>query len=55
MDEPSKTDEPCDHAGAEILIDRATGEETCSECGKAVGARVLPRPPSRPAGALIGF
>lgn len=25
---------PCDHAGAEVAIDRATGEETCQECGK---------------------
>jgi hypothetical protein len=25
--------EPCDHAGAELAIDRATGEETCCDCG----------------------
>lgn len=31
-------DVPCDHAGAEIAIDRATGEETCSDCGEAADA-----------------
>jgi hypothetical protein len=25
---------PCDHAGSEISIDRATGEETCCDCGQ---------------------
>lgn len=26
----------CDHAGAELMIDRATGEETCAECGAPI-------------------
>jgi hypothetical protein len=26
--------ERCDHSGAELVIDRATGDEHCGECGK---------------------
>jgi len=26
----------CTHDGAEIMIDRATGEETCCECGELI-------------------
>lgn len=28
--------EPCDHAGSERSIDRATGEERCADCGAPV-------------------
>lgn len=42
--EPSAPPEPCDHAGSENAIDRATGNEPRSDCGGLVSEVALAAP-----------
>lgn len=44
--QPEASAAACDHAGAEVSIDRATGEERCGDCG-AGAAAAMPEPPQK--------
>lgn len=41
-DEDDEDLDGCDHSGSEVIIDRATGEETCADCGEPIDEEETP-------------